>query len=138
MRSQFPNKAPQPMPGNVKSALDKRSLMDAFRDRPTYQQDDYLKWISTAAGPTMKQQRLDQMLDELEKGGSFKGTPWAAPEKQEPVRTNPPVATGKPAEGERVTPIAKAEGNAGATPSPGKGAKASAAKSAVKPPTKKK
>ena len=44
-RSQFLNKAPQPMPGNVRGALAKNNLMDAFRARPAYQQDDYLKWI---------------------------------------------------------------------------------------------
>lgn len=82
MRStQFPNKAPQPMPGNVKGALAKRKLMDAYRDRPQYQQDDYLKWIALAAGPTQKQARIDQMLDELEKGGVFKGEPWTPPAK---------------------------------------------------------
>ena len=79
MRGQFPNQSKQPMPGNVRGALAKRNLMDAYRDRPQYQQDDYLKWIATAAGPAEKQKRLDQMLDELEKGGVFKGEPWTPP-----------------------------------------------------------
>jgi len=80
-RSSHPNKSPQPMPGNVRGALAKANLMDAFRARPDYQQNDYLKWITTAAGPTAKQQRLDQMLEELEKGGVFKGEPWTPPAK---------------------------------------------------------
>jgi hypothetical protein len=67
------------MSGTVKGALAKRKLLDAFRDRPEYQQNDYLKWISTAAGASTKQQRLDQMLDELEKGGLFKGEKWTPP-----------------------------------------------------------
>lgn len=67
------------MPGNVRGALAKRKLLDAFRDRPEYQQNDYLKWIATAAGSAVKQQRLDQMLDELEKGGKFKGEAWSPP-----------------------------------------------------------
>jgi hypothetical protein len=78
-RTQFSTK--QPMPGNVRTALDKRNLMDAYMARPEYQRDDYLKWISTAAGPAAKQKRLDQMLDELEKGGVFKGEPWTPPAK---------------------------------------------------------
>lgn len=82
-RMQFPTK--QPMPGNVRAALEKRNLMDAYLARPEYQKDDYLKWISTAFGPTAKQKRLDQMLDELEKGGLFKGEPWTPPEK--PTKT---------------------------------------------------
>ena len=80
-RTQFPNKAKQPMPGNVKSALAERKLTEAYRDRPQYQQDDYLKWIALAAGPTQKQARIDQMLEELEKGGLFKGEPWTPPAK---------------------------------------------------------
>jgi hypothetical protein len=74
------------MPGNVKGALAKRGLLDAFKARPDYQQGDYLKWIALAAGPTMKQQRLDQMLDELENGKLFKGEPWTPP---------PPVVAAK-------------------------------------------
>ena len=69
------------MPGNVSGALGKKNLMDAFRARPDYQQDGYLKWIATAAGPAAKQRRLDQMLDELEKGGLFKGESWTPPAK---------------------------------------------------------
>lgn len=69
------------MPGNVRGALAKKSLMDAFRARPDYQQNDYLKWIATASGPSARQQRLDQMLEELAKGGVFKGEPWTPPAK---------------------------------------------------------
>ena len=78
-RSQFPNKVPQPMPGNVRSALQKRNLLDTYLARPAYQKDDYLKWIATAAGPAAKQKRIDQMLEELEKGGLFKGEAWTPP-----------------------------------------------------------
>ena len=78
-RSSHPNNSSQPMPGNVRGALAKQNLMDAFRARPDYQQNDYLKWITTAAGPAAKQQRLDQMLEELQKGGLFKGEPWTPP-----------------------------------------------------------
>jgi len=80
-RSSHPNNSSQPMPGNVRGALAKKKLVDAFRARPDYQQNEYLKWIATGAGPAAKQQRLDQMLDELEKGGLFKGEPWTPPAK---------------------------------------------------------
>jgi len=78
-RMQFPTK--QPMPGNVRMALEKRTLMDAYLARPEYQKGDYLKWIALAVGPAAKQKRLDQMLDELEKGNLFKGEPWTPPQK---------------------------------------------------------
>jgi Bacteriocin-protection, YdeI or OmpD-Associated len=85
-RTQFPNKAPQPVPGNVKGALAKRKLTEVFQDRPDYQQAEYLKWIALANGPAAKQARLDQMLEELEKGGLFKGEPWTPPAKSEPAK----------------------------------------------------
>ena len=80
-RSSHPNNSPQPMPGNVRGALAKNDLLDAFRARPDYQQNGYLKWIASAAGPTAKQQRLDQMIDELKKGSLFQGEPWTPPAK---------------------------------------------------------
>ena len=76
---QLPTK--HPMPANVRAALEKRILMEAYLARPEYQKSDYLKWISLAAGPTAKQKRLDQMLDELDKGTLFKGEPWTPPAK---------------------------------------------------------
>src|SRR3954467_7484557 len=95
-RTQFPNKQKQQMPGNVRGALAKRNLTDAYSDRPQYQQDDYLKWIASAAGPQAKQQRLDQMLEELEKGGLFKGEPFTPPAKTE-AATAPAKADKAPA-----------------------------------------
>ena len=80
-RTQFPNKTPQPMPGNVKGALAKHKLTDAYEARPQYQQQEYLKWIAAAAGPVAKQKRIDQMVEELGKGGVFKGEPWTPPAK---------------------------------------------------------
>ena len=74
-----PNKSTQPMPGSVKAALAKRTLIDAFRARPDYQQNDYLKWIASAAGPAAKDKRLQQMLEELQQGNLFKGEAWTPP-----------------------------------------------------------
>jgi uncharacterized protein YdeI (YjbR/CyaY-like superfamily) len=79
MKSQFPSKLRPPMPGNVRAALAKRELTEAYEARPQYQRDDYLRWIATAVGPAAKQKRLEQMLDELERGGVFKGEPWTPP-----------------------------------------------------------
>jgi hypothetical protein len=69
------------MPGNVKSALAKRKLMDAYLARPEYQRRDYLKAIALAHGEPAKQKLIDQMLEELEHGKLYKGEPWepAAP-----------------------------------------------------------
>ena len=74
-------KSKQPMPGFVKKALEKRNLVDAYRARPAYQQNDYLFWIAEAKLQPMKDKRLAQMLDELEKGDAFKGQPYTPPPK---------------------------------------------------------
>lgn len=60
-----------PMPADVKAALEKRRLMKAYRERPAYQQNDYIGWISGASREETRQKRLDQMLAELAKGGVY-------------------------------------------------------------------
>ncbi len=56
------------MPPFVREALVEAGLMEAYRERPPYQRNDYIGWISRAKRDETKQRRLAQMLDEL-KGG---------------------------------------------------------------------
>ena len=60
-----------PMPDFVRQALDERGLMEAYRKRPAYQQNDYLGWINRAKHPETKEKRLRRMLEELERGGVY-------------------------------------------------------------------
>jgi uncharacterized protein YdeI (YjbR/CyaY-like superfamily) len=60
-----------PMPTFVKEALIERQLMDAYRERPPYQQNDYIGWINRAKRIETKQKRLEQMLDELASGDVY-------------------------------------------------------------------
>ncbi len=60
-----------PMPSFVRSALEANDLVEAFERRPAYQQNDYIGWINRAKREETKQKRLDQMLDELRKGGVY-------------------------------------------------------------------
>jgi len=53
-----------PMPDDVKEALEGEGLMAAYRERPKYQQNDYIGWIGRARLPATRQKRLQQMLDE--------------------------------------------------------------------------
>ena len=59
------------MPGFILEALENRQLMDAYLSRPAYQQNDYIGWITRAKRETTRQKRLDQMLDELARGGVY-------------------------------------------------------------------
>ena len=64
------------MPAFFRNALNERGLMAAYRARPPYQQNDYIGWIMRAKLETTRQKRLNQMLDELEKGGVYMKMKW--------------------------------------------------------------
>ena len=57
-----------PIPQFVMEALVTTKLRSAYFERPAYQQNDYIGWITQARQEKTKQKRLLQMLDEL-KGG---------------------------------------------------------------------
>lgn len=71
----------QPMPAYVRKALIERRLMEAYRARPAYQQNDYLRWIDQAVRQETKDKRVAQMLDELERGGVYMKMAHAASRK---------------------------------------------------------
>lgn len=61
------------MPADVLAALHARDLMDRYQQRPFYQRNDYLSWIKRAARDETRTKRLNQMLEELERGGVYMG-----------------------------------------------------------------
>ena len=65
-----------PMPDFVREALETRRLMDAYRARPPYQRNDYIGWITRAKRPETQEKRLNQMLDELERGDVYMKMDW--------------------------------------------------------------
>lgn len=71
-------RAKNPMPGFVKDALTSKGLMDAYKARPPYQRNDYLGWINRAARDETREKRLNQMLDELERGDKYMNMPYRA------------------------------------------------------------
>jgi len=64
------------MPDDIRAALEERKLMAVYRDRPPYQQNDYVGWISRSKLPATRAKRLVQMLDELEAGGVYMHMKW--------------------------------------------------------------
>ncbi|WP_287074555.1 YdeI/OmpD-associated family protein [Mesorhizobium sp.] len=64
------------MPDDIRTALTKQGLMAAYDDRPDYQKNDYLGWIARAKRAETRHKRLDQMLDELKRGGVYMNMPW--------------------------------------------------------------
>ena len=65
------------MPTSVERALKEEGLMQAYRARPPYQQNDYLSWINRAKRPETKAKRLAQMLEELERGDVYMKMSWS-------------------------------------------------------------
>ena len=59
------------MPGFVIEALESSNLMNAYNERPAYQQNDYIGWITRAKRESTRNKRLHQMLAELEQGGVY-------------------------------------------------------------------
>ncbi len=64
------------MPKFMCDALEARGLMDAYLVRPPYQRNDYIGWITRAKLESTRQKRLNQTLDELERGGVYMKMKW--------------------------------------------------------------
>ena len=67
-----------PMPEFVRDALVEENLMDAYQNRPPYQRNDYIGWITRAKRPETQEKRLRQMLDELKGGTEYMGMKYNA------------------------------------------------------------
>ncbi|NLU51916.1 MAG: YdeI/OmpD-associated family protein [Clostridiaceae bacterium] len=67
-----------PMPQDVEERLVRENLMDAYRRRPPYQQNDYLGWILKAKRPETKEKRIAQMIEELRNGDKYMGMNYRA------------------------------------------------------------
>ncbi len=64
------------MPDDVEAALVDNGLMDTYRQRPPYQQNDYIGWITGAKRPETRSKRIQQMLDELRAGDVYMKMAW--------------------------------------------------------------
>jgi len=67
-----------PMPEDIKERLIKENLMDAYRRRPPYQQNDYLGWILKAKRQETREKRIAQMFEELRSGDKYMGMDYRA------------------------------------------------------------
>ncbi len=72
----MPPRPRYPMPDFIREALIVRGVMDLYRARPPYQQNDYIGWVTRAKTEATRQKRLNQMLDELERGGVYMKMRW--------------------------------------------------------------
>ncbi len=77
----MPSRPRYEMPEFFRDALNKRGLMQKYITRPPYQQNDYIGWITRARLEATRQKRLNQMLDEVERGGVYMTMKWNGSEK---------------------------------------------------------
>jgi uncharacterized protein YdeI (YjbR/CyaY-like superfamily) len=63
------------MPAFLREELKVAALLTAFRQRPAYQRNDYLHWIARGVRPETRRRRIEQMMDELAKGGVYMRMP---------------------------------------------------------------
>lgn len=59
------------MPEFIRMALIEKNLMEAYHNRPAYQQNETIGWITRAKRLETKEKRLEQMLDELASGDRY-------------------------------------------------------------------
>jgi uncharacterized protein YdeI (YjbR/CyaY-like superfamily) len=67
-----------PMPDDVLDELNHHNLIDTYYDRPPYQRNDYIGWITRAKRDETHQERLKQMIDELIDGGLYMKMKYSA------------------------------------------------------------
>lgn len=70
------------MPDFVRHALEEHGVMTEYQSRPAYQQNDYLGWINNARRQKTKEKRLNQMLEELKRGGVYMKMPHPPSKKK--------------------------------------------------------
>jgi uncharacterized protein YdeI (YjbR/CyaY-like superfamily) len=64
------------MPADVRRALTETGLMPAYRERPAYQRNDYIGWITQAKRDETRHKRVAQMLVELRGGNRYMKMVW--------------------------------------------------------------
>lgn len=72
----MPPRPRYPLPEYIREALESRGVMDAYNARPPYQRNDYIGWITRAKRIETQEKRLNQMLQELEKGDVYMNMGW--------------------------------------------------------------
>lgn len=72
-----------PIQDFIRERLVRENVLDKYNERPAYQRSQYIDWITSAKRETTKENRLNQMIDELKAGDSFKGEKYNAKKKKD-------------------------------------------------------
>jgi uncharacterized protein YdeI (YjbR/CyaY-like superfamily) len=66
------------MPADVGERLESSGTRTAYDERPAYQRNDYLMWISETKTSETRDKRIRQMIDELKRGDVYMKMAWKA------------------------------------------------------------
>lgn len=61
----------EPMPDDVRTAMEDAGVLLKYTYRPAYQQNDYLRWIGRAKRLSTRIKRIQQMIEELKEGNVY-------------------------------------------------------------------
>lgn len=64
------------MPDDVREALASKRVRTAYDNRPPYQRNDYVAWITTAKRPETRAKRIGEMIVELKSGDTYMKMAW--------------------------------------------------------------
>lgn len=81
------------MPEFVQRALVEHGLLDAYRERPPYQRNDYIGWIVRAQREETRLKRLARMLGELSVGDRYMNMAYRT-RRGEPFPARPSTGSG--------------------------------------------
>lgn len=59
------------LPGTIKNILLAEDVLEAYENRPFYQRNDYIHWITDAKREETKNKRIRQMIEELRAGNIY-------------------------------------------------------------------
>ena len=59
------------LPGGIKNILLAENLLESYENRPFYQRNDYLHWITDAKREETRNKRIRHMLEELRAGNIY-------------------------------------------------------------------
>lgn len=79
----MPARARQTMPSDVEAALSTSNTRVDYDERPAYQRNDYLRWVTQATRAETRSRRITQMVNELSRGGVYMNMPHAPSRKSE-------------------------------------------------------
>ncbi len=60
-----------PLPEDIHQLLKETQVLEAYKNRPDFQKNDYIGWIGRAKRKETREKRIEQMITELKGGKKY-------------------------------------------------------------------